>query len=91
MGNFGGEDRVFAAFGHATRFPFVGQRAPDGDGAHALLEPVLGIALGFVEFAGSAACQFRVCDFLDALVAHLRQPAFEGFSLGRGDGLDDAE
>jgi len=34
---------------------------------------------------------WRILDFLDALIAHARQPALEGLSLGAGDGLDQTE
>ena len=44
-----------------------------------------------VLIAGTGAGQFWVFYFFDPLVTHLRQPAFERFGLGRGDGLDDAE
>ena len=35
--------------------------------------------------------KFRVFDFLDALVTDSGEPAFEGLSLGAGDGLDKAK
>ena len=88
---FRGEDRVFALFFDAALFPFVGEFIADGDGAHAFLDPVVGVTFGFVKGAGAFGGELGILDFLDALVADFGQPAFEGFCFGTGDGLDEAE
>ncbi len=91
LGNFGGEDGVFALFADAALFPFVGEFIADGDGAHPLFNPVIGIALGLVKRAGALGGELRVFDLLDALIADPGKPAFEGLGLGAGNGLDQAE
>ena len=91
LGDFGGEDDVFARFPDAALFRFIGEFIADGDGAHPFLDPVVGAAFGLVEGAGAFGSEFGVLDLLDTFVADFGQPAFEGLGLGAGDGLDDAE
>jgi hypothetical protein len=50
-----------------------------------------GITLRLVECQCPLRSQFRIFNLLHPLVAYLSQPAFEGLSLGRRDGLNDAE
>lgn len=88
---FRGKDGVFALLFDAALFPFVGEFIADGDGAHAFLDPVVGVTFGFVEGAGTFGSELGILDFLDALVADFGQPAFEGLCFGTGDGLDEAE
>ena len=52
LGDFGGENGILDLFFHTAFFPFIGQFVPDSNGAHPFLDPVVGIALGFVERAG---------------------------------------
>lgn len=49
------------------------------------------VSLGFIQGAGALRRKFGVFNFLHPFIAHLGQPAFEGFGLGGGDGLDEAE
>jgi len=89
--DFSGQDGVFALFLDAAFFPLAGQFIADGNGAHPFLDPVVGIAFGFVEGAGAFGGQFRVLNFLDAFVAHPGEPAFERLGLGAGNALDETE
>ncbi len=91
LGDFGGEDGVFELLLHAAFLPLAGQLVANGDAAHALLDPGLGVAFGEVEGPGAFAGELGVFDFLHALKTDLGEPAFEGFGLWTGDGLDEAE
>ena len=91
LGNLGGEDGVFALLPHAALLPFVGEFVADGDGTHPFLNPIVRIALGFVEGTGAFGGEFGVFNFLNAFVADAGEPAFERFGLGAGDGLNQAE
>lgn len=44
-----------------------------------------------VQFLHALLGQFGVLNLLDSLVADLGQPSLEGFSLGAGNGLNDAK
>jgi len=64
------------------------------DGHHPCLnryDPFVTVTLGLIQIAHPCGGQFRVFNFFEPFVTHLGQPAFEGFGIGRGDGLDDAE
>ena len=89
QGNVRGEDGVFALFFDSAFFPFPGEFIADGDGAHALLDPFVGITLGFVKGASAFGSQLGIFYFLDALVADFGQPAFEGFGFGTWDRLNE--
>ena len=69
----------------------VGEFVADGDGAHPLLDPVVGIAFGLVKGASAFGGEFRVFNFLDAFVTDFGEPALERLSLGAGNGLNQAE
>ena len=90
-GDFGGEDGVFPSFADATLLPFPGQFAANGNGTETFFNPGLRIAFGLVKFAGAKTCQLGIFYLFYTLVPNLRQPAFEGFGLRRGNGLDDTE
>jgi hypothetical protein len=62
-----------------------------GNAAHPLFNPCIAVSLGFIQGAGALGGKFGVFNFLHPFIAHLGQPAFEGFGLGGGDGLDEAE
>ena len=64
---------------------------PDGDAPQTLVDPLLGVALLFVEFLHAAHGQFGILDPVDAFLAHPCQPALEWLGLGTGDGLDQPE
>jgi hypothetical protein len=91
QGDVCSEDGVFALFFDPALFPFPGEFIADGDGAHALLDPVVGIAFGFVEGAGAFGGQLGILDLLDAFVTDFGQPALEGLGFGAGDRLNEAE
>ena len=91
LGDFGGEDGVFEFLPEAAFLPFVGQFVTDGDAAHALLDPRVGVTFGEVEGASALGGEFGIFDFLHAFIADFSEPAFEGLGLGTGDGLDQAE
>lgn len=71
--------------------PSAGQFVTDGNATDALFDPIVGVAFVLIEFPHPLLGKLWILDFLDALVSDLRQPAFERFGLGAGDGLDDAE
>src|SRR3990172_11546874 len=82
---------IFSILFNFPLFPLIRQLFPNSDATHPLLYPVVRIALGLIQSPCPFRCQFRVFNLLHPLIACLCQPAFEGLSLGRGDGLDDAE
>lgn len=55
------------------------------------MDPLLRAALFQVSIQGPVDGLLRADGLLHALPAHLSQPQFEGFRLGRGDGLDDPQ
>ena len=56
-----------------------------------LVNPLLGVAILFVEFLHPAHGQLGVFDLVKPLLADSGQPPLERFSLGAGDGLNQAE
>ena len=86
-----GEDGVFPALLHAPRLPFGGELVADADREDALVDPVGIIALLLVGLQCPVDGLLRVDGLLDALTSNGGEPEPEGFSLGRGDGLDDAQ
>jgi len=91
FGDFGGKDGEIFLISNATFLPFVGQFVTDGNATDALFDLVVGVALLLIEGAHPLLGQFGVFDLLHTLVADLRQPAFERFGLGAGNGLNDGE
>jgi len=75
---------VFPLFPLAALLPLAPELIPDGNGAHPLLDPVIGVALGLVNGPGVLGGQLWILDFLNALVSHPRQPALERFGLAIG-------
>ena len=90
-GDLVGENGILDAFFYAARLPLIRQLPAHLNGLQALVDPFTGISLAQIGFQRALNAQLRVDGFLDALPAHLRQPQLEGFGLGRGDGLDDAQ
>jgi len=91
LGNLRCQDCKFSLLGDAAVLPFVGEFIAHGDAADAFLDPVVGVSFVLIDLAHALLGEFWIFDFLDALIADFREPAFEGFGLGGGDGLDDAE
>ncbi len=61
--------------------PFAGEFIADGNGTHALFDPVIRIPLGLVDGAGAFGGKFGVFDLLNPFIADFGKPAFEGFGL----------
>src|SRR5574344_702610 len=86
-----GQGGIFPAFLHAGLVPFVGECFAHFNGFKALVDPLLAVAHALVVLHRAVDGQLGVCRFIQPLAAHLGQPELEGFSLGGGDGLDQAQ
>ena len=71
--------------------PIVGEFVARLLPGHALLDPLVAAPELLPGLAGAVECLRRVCDLLHALVTYLGQPQLDGFGLGTGDGLHQAQ
>src|SRR4030042_3429267 len=85
--DLGGKDRVLPLTPYLPIFPLVRKFFPDGNTAHPLFDPIVGVTLRLVERPRPFRRQLRVFDLLSPLVAYLCQPPLEGFGFRGGSGL----